>query len=306
MDIRQMEIFVAVAEAGSLHGAARRMYMSQPAISQSMRKLERTVGGELLVRSPQGVVLTAAGVAFLGHAREIVRSVGDALDEARRVARRRRLTIGVLAGHLGAGELTPLILGMYRRTHPEVEVSLVDLSFADQFQAVHRGQVDAAIVRSPERLGGFDYVPLFDEPRMLCFAESADVPAGDGDAARATALDLPVLNLFNTPDTWSSYWELSDLRRPSGRVHSPAVTISELQSSLSGSGGALSVAMSGWRLAISNPLLRAIPIEEASRSECQVIHLPGGSDGLAAEFAQLAHQVAGDNIDIVDGARLVA
>lgn len=305
MDLRQMELFVAVAEAGSLHAAARRMYISQPAVSQAMRKLENTVGVTLLIRTTRGIDLSPAGSALLGHARTILSSVDSALSDARRVGRRQRLVVGVLAGHLGAGELTPVIIGEYRRAHPEIEVSLVDLSFADQFSAVQDGRVDVGIVRAPELVRGFEYVPLFNEPRLLCFGTDAEVPMDPDAVSIESALSLPVLNMSSTPESWARYWALEDFRRPSARISTPAVTISELQSALAGSRCAVSVAQSGWRMAIRNPLLRAIPIGEASESQCQVAYT-SESDMIVGRFADFAQQVVAENISMVEGATLAA
>ena len=70
MELRHLRYFVAVVEAGSLTVAAeKRLHTSQPSLSRQIRDLEREVGVELLTRSVTGVALTAAGRAFLDHAR---------------------------------------------------------------------------------------------------------------------------------------------------------------------------------------------------------------------------------------------
>src|SRR5882724_10425685 len=70
VELRHLRYFIAVAEAGSLTEAAeRRLYTSQPSLSRQIRDLESQVGVELLSRSVRGVELTAAGRAFLDHAR---------------------------------------------------------------------------------------------------------------------------------------------------------------------------------------------------------------------------------------------
>ncbi|MFT4125130.1 MAG: hypothetical protein QM662_02730, partial [Gordonia sp. (in: high G+C Gram-positive bacteria)] len=67
----------------------------------------------------------------------------------------------------------------------------------------------------------------------------------------------------------------------------------------------MSVAASGWRLAIDNPLLRAVPLPELADNECNVMYRSGGRS-LATGFAATARQVVMENIHLVDGARLVA
>ncbi|TLY64495.1 MAG: LysR family transcriptional regulator, partial [Gammaproteobacteria bacterium] len=70
MELRHLRYFIAVAETGSLTEAAeRRLHTSQPSLSRQIRDLEYQVGVELLSRGARGVELTAAGRAFLDHAR---------------------------------------------------------------------------------------------------------------------------------------------------------------------------------------------------------------------------------------------
>ena len=82
MRFNQIRDLLAVVEAGSLRAAARRIGVSQPAISKSIAQLEREVQAQLLVRTAQGVMLTAAGRAFVARGRVIhgeLRKVHDDL-----------------------------------------------------------------------------------------------------------------------------------------------------------------------------------------------------------------------------------
>src|SRR5207245_8366625 len=87
---------VAVAEEGNLTAAAeRRLHTSQPSLSRQIRDLEYEVGAELLTRSARGVELTAAGRAFLDHARLALAQVDAAGEAARRAAQPARKTFAI-------------------------------------------------------------------------------------------------------------------------------------------------------------------------------------------------------------------
>ena len=102
MELRHLRYFVAVAEAGSLTVAALgKLHTSQPSLSRQIRDLEDEVGAQLLTRRARGIELTAAGRAFLEHARLVLSQVEAAAEAARRVAHPAKpcFAMGFLTGH---------------------------------------------------------------------------------------------------------------------------------------------------------------------------------------------------------------
>src|ERR1700680_1466457 len=102
MELRHLRYFVAVAEAGSLTVAAgKKLHTAQPSLSRQIRDLEYEVGVPLMNRSVHGIELTAAGRAFLDHARLALTQAEAGGEAARRAAQpaRKTFAIGFQTGH---------------------------------------------------------------------------------------------------------------------------------------------------------------------------------------------------------------
>jgi DNA-binding transcriptional LysR family regulator len=145
MELRQLHYFVAVAEEGQFTRAAARVSVAQPAVSAQIRRLERELGERLFARDPQGVTLTAAGDAFLPHARAALTAATRGRDT---IASLR----GKLHGRLAVGVAGPVddrlaaALGEFHRTHPAIEIALTNQQNEPLLAGVAGAEFDAAIV----------------------------------------------------------------------------------------------------------------------------------------------------------------
>ncbi len=143
--MRMLRYFVAVAEEGSLTGAAARLFVSQPALTKRIRRLEEDLGVRLFTRSRTGMALTEAGRELAAR----VPTLLDAWDEAVRATGRaaRVLRLGFLdAGAVGA---VPEAIAEFRRTRPGWRVELRQCDWSDPSGGLARDEVDAAVVRLP-------------------------------------------------------------------------------------------------------------------------------------------------------------
>lgn len=172
------EVFLTVAETGSLTATARALGCTQSAVSRQVQALEHELGSPLFDRLPRGVALTDAGRTLLPHARAAVAHLAAARAE---LAARRRLDGGRLrVGSFSSAGVTlvPRALAAFGRLHPRVEVAHVEALTADLVARVEEGTLDVAVVGAPADPDRVDLHPLLDEPLLVA------VPAGHRLAGR--------------------------------------------------------------------------------------------------------------------------
>src|SRR6476620_1267733 len=148
MELRHLRYFVAVVEEGSFTTAAEdRLHTSQPSLSRQIRALEYEVGAELLSRSVRGVELTAAGKAFLDHARLALMQVDAAVEAARRAAQpaRKTFAIGFQTGH--EMNWLPRAMHVLRDELKNIQVTVTSDYSPDLAEALARGRLDLAFLR---------------------------------------------------------------------------------------------------------------------------------------------------------------
>jgi DNA-binding transcriptional LysR family regulator len=150
MELRHLRYFLAVAEERHFGRAAERLHMAQPPLSQQIRQLEDELGVRLLDRNTRRVDLTDAGAAYLERVHAILAEVGDAGDEARRIAAglQGRLVVGCV------GSATYSLLPALARTLRE-QLPAIDFAFRGemlvpaQVSALLGRDIDLALLRPP-------------------------------------------------------------------------------------------------------------------------------------------------------------
>jgi len=124
MNLRQLEVFLWVAELKSFTGAAKHLFMSQPAVSFQIRALEEELGVKLFWRNEKNVALTEAGRLLYPEARQMVShfyKLKSGLDDLKGL-RMGRLEIG--ASTIPGEYVLPLLIGDFRRIYPGIQISL--------------------------------------------------------------------------------------------------------------------------------------------------------------------------------------
>lgn len=143
----ELQGFVAVAEEGGFRKGAERLGITQPPLSRQIVKLERSLGVQLLERTPTGIRLTPAGRAFLDEARAILRRSESARQLARSVTRAERGTLSIGFTAVVAVTLLGQFLGRLVHEMPQIELSLREAVTARQLEGIESGRLDLALAR---------------------------------------------------------------------------------------------------------------------------------------------------------------
>lgn len=169
MKFNQLRDFVAVAESGSLRGAARALGLAQPAITRSIQELEHSLGTQLFIREARGVRLTEIGEEFLVRAMTILGEVRRAKEAVHQQQDgvEGELVIGLsIAGHLG---LFAKALRPFRRRYPKVRLRLIEGFLPTLEGDLRNGLVDIYVGPIPEGVQPPDLhvTKLFDNNRVV-------------------------------------------------------------------------------------------------------------------------------------------
>ncbi|MHA6668462.1 LysR family transcriptional regulator [Homoserinimonas sp. A447] len=172
METRKLEIFVEVARELHFGRAAERLYMNQSTVSEAVRSLEKELGNALFERTSRRVTLTPLGETLVREVEPTLIALNATLDAARKQARGERSEL--LIGYLGGGfyEFTAPLRAEFERLRPDVNMTLVELTYIDQIEAVRNGSVDIALVRLPVGLPELRRgAILFQDQRMLALPD---------------------------------------------------------------------------------------------------------------------------------------
>jgi DNA-binding transcriptional LysR family regulator len=205
MDVRQLRAIVAVVDHGGVTRAAEELHVAQPSLSQTIRSLEREFGVELFHRVGRRLVLTAAGEALLGPARQVLR---DMETVAASVAQVKGITAGrfdLVAEPTLATDPVAALIGAFRVAHPGVTVRLAEPENAAELAArVTDGRSEVGLAELPlavsaEAAEGLVSLPLLIQDVLLVRPPGTKPPAGPGRTGGFPVTQLSGAPLITTP-----------------------------------------------------------------------------------------------------------
>jgi len=163
-------LFIQIAESNSLRKGADLACLSAPAASARIANLEARTGTKLLVRSSKGVTLTAAGQAFLHHAKLIQGQVGTLKGDLEAYANSIKGHLRIAANPMAIMEFLPKLLQGYIATHPDVHLDLRELFSSEVVRWVTAGNSDIGIVLGNVRTEALEVLSYWDTRLFLITA----------------------------------------------------------------------------------------------------------------------------------------
>jgi len=174
LDVKRLQVLLAVVELGSVTAAAESLMYTPSAVSQQLRRLEREVGQPLMRRHARGMAPTDAGEVLVVHARKVLRQLAAAEADLREVAglRSGRLVLGTFPTI--ASSFLPLVVRRFRLQHPEIRLDVLSGREAQLMEWLENGTVGLSLLwdYAWRRMDDTDIelTHLFDDPTVLLVA----------------------------------------------------------------------------------------------------------------------------------------
>lgn len=292
MELRHLRYFLTVAQTLNFTKAAERLHIAQPPLSRQIRELEEELGIELFKRIGRRIFLTSAGQVFADRARNILAATDAAVVDSQRAAR------GEI-GHIAVGffehiayTLLPPLLREYQQRFPAVTVELRWFTSAEQPNALMRGDVDLAFMRSIPPEADLNAALILQEPFYVAIAK--DHPLAT--KRQISIMDCAQLRVINykkdvAPDYHAIINQLCAL---AGFAPSPLFEMGQIYASLglvSSGFGVTLVPASVQRVHMDNVVYRPLR-EQLSKSELFLAWKDPAPPAALNAFVQLAEEIA--------------
>ncbi len=188
--LQDHEAVIALFEERHFGRAARRLNVTQPALTARLRRLEAEIEARLFERSRSGVEPTAAGIAFVEGSRRVLDATSEAVEAARAARSGFGLTLRLGTTQIAAYQVVAPCLAAFRRAHPMARLSLIEGTTASLERDLEQNVIDAAFVHPPLHAPGLS-------SRVLCsfpLVRQSGHPEGEGrPLVRYPRHEAPVL-----------------------------------------------------------------------------------------------------------------
>ncbi|MER6115950.1 LysR family transcriptional regulator [Streptomyces sp. NPDC001743] len=291
MELRQPHYLTVIAEEGNLGRAAKRLFVSQPALSYALKSLESELGVRLFDRHAGGVSATAAGHDVIAEALLTVRQAERVSATAERHLRGETGVLRVGFEASGAGELTTRARAEFSRRHPGVRVVPRRYDWGQEADALRDGLTDVAFVWLPNDLTGLHSELVHTESRVV------GLPSGHALAARSGVSvlevgDEPLLWTQRAPREWVDWWAVNP--RPDGSSPRWGPTNDNVEEMLEqvAEGAAICFAPLSMARYYARPDLSWVPLTDVEPLRVVLAWSVGGDDALVRGFADVVRELS--------------
>ncbi len=167
LDSRQLRAFVTLARTGSFTLAAKELYLSQSAVSHSMKALEQDVGCRLLDRMGKKVLLTQAGEQLLHHAQKILTEMGEARASLQQLGKWGRARLRIGASPTACQYILPAVLREFKESFPQCLISVEPGDTPEAIALLRDNRIDLALALEPKNEEKMEFLPLFTDEMVF-------------------------------------------------------------------------------------------------------------------------------------------
>jgi DNA-binding transcriptional LysR family regulator len=296
VELRELRIFLTLAEELHFGRTAARLGLTQSRVSQSLRTLERKLGDELVHRTSRRVALTARGERFRTEVAPAIAQLTDVIERAATRQLEDTVRIGLMFPNTGGAQLVQAI-DAFEAAHPGCDVLVTATPPPDPGRPLRQGEID--LLATPvlqEPTGVIVVATLGTEPRVLAVAH-------DHPLARRTQVstedlgDYKVAKLSILPDDREEAWV--PLRTPSGRPierHPQRPESPDELAMLVARGKVVHPTVPSTSAHFALPNIVLVPITDLPPIRVVLLARPGPSAQRVREFVRVAKAVVGDRV----------
>lgn len=214
IDLRHFRCFVEVAEELHFHRAAKKLGVAQPALSRTIKTLERELGVVLLERSNRRVELTKAGKSFLIGCRECLGLSRKIIEDAQRIQQGKIGTLRIAYTENAMNGRLPSLLKAFKAQSPDIALQLTHLVTSHQLSQLADGTIDVGFLTGSVSRAGFDFVRIQSE-RFVCVVYEGHRFASRSSVRLVDLIDEPMIQ--GSKAHWQHYYSyLAPLFRNAG------------------------------------------------------------------------------------------
>lgn len=200
---KNVQAFVTIAESGSFAEAANKLYVSQPALSASIKHLEDVLGGQLFNRSTRRLALSPEGEVFYPRAKRILTNMEHALEDMTNLFGLQTGTLAIAAMPVFAEGYLAKLVATYKQEVPNIRIKVADLVMEKSIQLLRDGDVEMAFVFEPVTSPDLVFKPLFDDRFVaICSAQHALSQSNSLSLEQVSAFAMVMMNKGSAVRQW--------------------------------------------------------------------------------------------------------